>query len=110
MPVLHTNGPALFYLKVGEVLPCLVMHGGLGFDHTGMHPWLDPLGDAMRPAYYDHRDNTRLERPPLETLTYRVLVRRRLARAARPQGGRSTEPLLRRLHRLGVRVALPRAA
>jgi pimeloyl-ACP methyl ester carboxylesterase len=62
MPVLHTNGPALFYLKVGELLPCLVMHGGLGFDYTGMHPWLDPLGDAMRPVYYDHRDNARSER------------------------------------------------
>jgi hypothetical protein len=75
MPILHANGTALFYLKVGEGLPCLVMHGGLEFDYTEMHPWLDPLGDAMRLDYHDHRDNARSGRPPLETLTYRVLVR-----------------------------------
>jgi hypothetical protein len=59
----------------------LMMHGGLGFDHTEMHPWLDPLGNAMRLVYYDHRDNCRWGEPLLETLTYRVLVhwRRRLA-------------------------------
>jgi proline iminopeptidase len=70
MPVAHLNGTELFYVEVGEGLPCLVMHGGLGFDHTCLHPWLDPLGDVMRLVYYDHRGNGRSGRPPLETLTF----------------------------------------
>ncbi|MFC1923348.1 alpha/beta fold hydrolase [Chloroflexota bacterium] len=45
------------------------MHGGLGLDHTYLHPWLDPLADVLRLIYYDHRANGRSERSPLETLT-----------------------------------------
>ncbi len=30
-----------------------------------LHPWLDPLGDAMRLVYYDHRGNGRSGRPPI---------------------------------------------
>ena len=48
MTVANLNGTDLFYVEVGEGLPCLVMHGGLGFDHTCLHPWLDPLGGVMR--------------------------------------------------------------
>ena len=70
MPVAHLSGTELFYVEVGEGLPCLVMHGGLGFDHTGLHPWLDPLGGEMHLVYYDHRGNGRSGRPPLETLTF----------------------------------------
>jgi len=64
------NGTQIFYHEVGSGTPCLVMHGGLGFDHTHMHPWLDPLGDVLRLVYYDHRGNGRSGRPPLETLTF----------------------------------------
>jgi proline iminopeptidase len=70
MPVAHLNDTELFYVEVGEGLPCLVMHGGLGADHSGLHPWLDPLGDVMRLVYYDHRGNGRSGRPPLETITF----------------------------------------
>jgi proline iminopeptidase len=73
MPVAHLNGTELFYVEVGEELPCLVMHGGLGFDHTCLHPWLDPLGDVMRLVYYDHRGNGRSGRPPSETITFEQL-------------------------------------
>jgi proline iminopeptidase len=73
MPIAHINGTELFYAEVGEGIPCLVMHGGLGFDHTYMHPWLDPLGDLMHLVYYDHRCNGRSGRPPLETLTFERL-------------------------------------
>jgi proline iminopeptidase len=73
MPVAHLNGTELFYVEVGEGLPCLVMHGGLGFDHTGLHPWLDPLGEEMHLVYYDHRGNGRSGRPPLETVTFEQL-------------------------------------
>lgn len=70
MPVAHLNNTTLFYVEVGVGLPCLVMHGGLGFDHTCLHPWLDPLGEEMNLVYYDHRGNGRSGRPPLETLTF----------------------------------------
>ena len=73
MPVAHLNGTDLFYIEVGEGLPCLVMHGGLGFDHTGLHPWLDPLGEQMHLIYYDHRGNGRSGRPPPETITLEQL-------------------------------------
>lgn len=70
MPVARLNETDLFYLQVGAGVPSLVMHGGLGVDHTYLHPWLDPLGDVMRLVYYDHRGNGRSGRPPLETLTH----------------------------------------
>jgi proline iminopeptidase len=70
MTVAHLNDTELFYVEVGKGVPCLVMHGGLGFDHTSLHPWLDPLGHVMHLVYYDHRGNGRSGRPPLETLTF----------------------------------------
>jgi proline iminopeptidase len=71
--IAHLNGTELFYVEVGEGLPCLVMHGGPGFDHTCLHPWLDPLGEDMHLVYYDHRGHGRSGRPPVETLTYQQL-------------------------------------
>lgn len=68
------NGTDIFYSEIGSGLPCLVMHGGLGADHTGLHPWLDPLGDVLQLIYYDHRGNGRSGRPPLSTLTYEQLA------------------------------------
>ncbi len=44
MPEIAVNGVSLFYTEVGRGRPCLLMHGGLGLDHTHLHPWLDPLG------------------------------------------------------------------
>jgi proline iminopeptidase len=73
MPVAHLNDTEIFYLEVGEGLPCLLMHGGLGFDHTSLHPWLDPLGDVMRVVYYDHRGNGCSGRVPSETITFEQL-------------------------------------
>jgi proline iminopeptidase len=73
MPVAHLNATELFYVEVGEGVPCLVMHGGLGFDHTCLHPWLDPLGDVMHLVYYDHRGHGRSGRPPSETITFEQL-------------------------------------
>jgi proline iminopeptidase len=70
MPIVHLNQTDLFYVEVGNGFPCLVMHGGLGLDHTHMHPALDSLGDVFRLIYYDHRGNGRSGRPPLETLTF----------------------------------------
>ena len=49
------------------------MHGGLGGDHSSLHPWLDPLGEVLRLVYYDHRGNGRSGRPPSETITFEQL-------------------------------------
>lgn len=69
MPTAEVNGTELFYREVGDGVPCLVMHGGLGVDHTYLHPALDPLGDVLRLVYYDHRGNGRSGRPPRDALT-----------------------------------------
>jgi len=69
MAIENINGTDLYYLTIGRGIPCLVMHGGLGLDHTCFHPWLDPLGDALQLVYYDHRGNGRSGRPPAETMT-----------------------------------------
>ena len=50
MPIAHLNDTELFYVEVGEGLPCLVMHGGLGGDHSSLHPWLDPSGRRVAPG------------------------------------------------------------
>src|SRR2546426_3253877 len=74
MPSAHVNGTEISHLEVGKGLPCLVMHGGLGVDHTQFREWLDPLGDVLRLVYYDHRGNGRSGRPPIETLSHDQLV------------------------------------
>jgi proline iminopeptidase len=43
--------------------PVLVMHGGMGLDHTYFRPWLDPVGSDATLAYYDHRGNGRSAEP-----------------------------------------------
>ena len=70
MPTLTLPDTHLFYTEHGQGLPCLVMHGGLGLDHTYLKPWLDALGDRLHLIYYDHRGNGRSGRPPLTTLTF----------------------------------------
>lgn len=53
----------LYHEVIGEGPPLLVMHGGLGFDHTYFRPWLDPLGELFQVIYYDHRGNGRSAQP-----------------------------------------------
>jgi proline iminopeptidase len=74
MPIARVNGTDLFYTEIGRGVPILVMHGGLGVDHTQFREWLDPLGDVFHLVYYDHRGNGRSGRPPIETLTFDQLV------------------------------------
>jgi proline iminopeptidase len=57
------NGTRLFYQTRGQGTPMLLMHGGLGLDHTYFLPWFDPLCARMELVYYDHRMNGRSERP-----------------------------------------------
>jgi len=74
MPTAPIQGTTLFYTVVGEGLPCLVMHGGLGLDHHYLTPGLDPLGDTLQLIYYDHRGNGSSGRPPRETLSHAQLA------------------------------------
>lgn len=66
---------SLFYETIGDGPPMLLMHGGLGLDHTTLRPWLDPLADSVELIYYDHLANGRsaFEGDP-ETLTHEVWV------------------------------------
>lgn len=74
MPEAAIHGTTLFYTVVGNGLPCLVMHGGLGLDHHYLHPALDPLGDTLQLVYYDHRGNGSSGRPGRATLTHAQLA------------------------------------
>ena len=47
MVIIKVNDTELFYTKFGSGTPFLVMHGGLGLDHTYFRPELDPLGDYL---------------------------------------------------------------
>lgn len=69
MTIAIIDGDDIYYNRVGSGKPALVMHGGLGLDHTCMHPWLDPLGWLLNLVYYDHRCHGRSGRPSISTLT-----------------------------------------
>src|SRR6185436_971485 len=68
------NGTTLFTESVGQGRSMLVLHGGLGFDHTYFRPFLDPLAEQTRVVYLDHRMHGRSGRPAIETLTHEQLV------------------------------------
>jgi proline iminopeptidase len=53
----------LFYTTFGQGRPLMLMHGGLGMDHTYFRPWVDPLEQQVQLIYYDHRGNGRSQRP-----------------------------------------------
>ncbi len=65
------DGARIFYTTVGSesAYPLIVLHGGPGFDHTEMHPWLDPLSDTFRLIYVDQRGQGRSDRVDPATLT-----------------------------------------
>lgn len=68
--IAEVNGTEIFYKIKGEGKSLMMMHGGLGEDHTVFSPWLEPLEERFKVIYYDHRGNGRSGRPPLETLTH----------------------------------------
>lgn len=63
------NGTTLFHEVDGEGTPCLVLHGGLGVDHTLYRRTLGPLSPPLQLVYLDHRGNGRSGRPPIDTIT-----------------------------------------
>lgn len=58
----------LFSVRSGRGRPIVVIHGGLGLDHTYMRA-LDRLGDVAELIYIDVRGNGRSARSGLESLT-----------------------------------------
>lgn len=56
----------LFHCKVGGGPPMLVVHGGMGWDHTYLRPGLDPLADRLALVYVDLSGNGRSARPETE--------------------------------------------
>src|SRR5215470_17983274 len=69
---LHINGTELFFDIAGSELDStagfrqkptmIVLHGGPGFDHTYLRPWLDPISDFARLIYTDQRGCGRSQR------------------------------------------------
>jgi proline iminopeptidase len=64
----------IFSESLGQGQAMMVLHGGLGFDHTYFRPFLDPLAEQGRLVYVDHRGHGRSGRPPIETLTHERLA------------------------------------
>lgn len=67
------DGVRIFYKMIGAEsnYPLIALHGGPGFDHTELHPWLDPLATTFRLIYVDERGQGRSERVDPQTLTLR---------------------------------------
>jgi proline iminopeptidase len=72
------NGTELYYDVEGPGLvpeggemrrriPCFVLHGGPGLDHSYFKPWLSPLTDIFQLIYVDARGTGRSAKVPLET-------------------------------------------
>jgi proline iminopeptidase len=74
VPSTAANGTELFYEVDGEGPPCIVLHGGLGVDHTVYRRTLGRLSPPLKLVYYDQRCNGRSGRPPLDTLTMAQLA------------------------------------
>src|SRR5579859_2075047 len=66
---LSVNGTELFFDVVGSKLDAaanfrqkptmVVLHGGPGFDHTYLRPWLDPVSEVVQLIYIDERGSGR---------------------------------------------------
>jgi proline iminopeptidase len=74
MATVSINGTTLHVETDGDGPPCLVLHGGLGLDHTVYRRTLGPLARHLRLVYVDHRGNGRSGRPPLESITMEQLA------------------------------------
>ncbi len=69
---LQVNGTELFFDVVGSGLDAasdfrqkptmIILHGGPGFDHTYLRPWLDPVSEVAQLVYVDQRGCGRSQR------------------------------------------------
>jgi len=53
----------LWWMKEGSGLPMLMLHGGMGLDHTYLTHSLRPLATRLQLIYLDHRGNGRSPEP-----------------------------------------------
>ncbi len=74
MTKIEVNGTELFFERYGSGIPFLVMHGGLGLDHSYFRPSFDPLGEFMELILFDFRNHGRSSNPPIEDLTFEQLA------------------------------------
>ena len=69
------NDVDLFYKVEGAGDPALVMHGGLGADHTCfVNSGFNRLANSLELTYYDHRCNGRSSCPGIESMTHENLA------------------------------------
>ncbi len=69
---LQVNGTELYFDVVGSALnpstgfqqkpTMIILHGGPGFDHSYLRPWLDPVSDVAQLVYVDQRGCGRSQR------------------------------------------------
>jgi proline iminopeptidase len=69
---LTVNGTELYFDVVGSGLDAaagfrqkpmlIILHGGPGFDHTYLRPWLDPVSESAQLVYVDQRGCGRSQR------------------------------------------------
>lgn len=69
MPLLRAPEADLFYVEAGKGTPLVVLHGGLGVDHTYMRD-LSRLADCARVVLLDLRGNGRSSRVDPDSLTF----------------------------------------
>ncbi|MFW9825754.1 MAG: alpha/beta fold hydrolase [Candidatus Thorarchaeota archaeon] len=74
MTIVKIHDTDLFYTTTGFGTPFLVMHGGLGLDHTYFRPELDRLSEEMQLIYYDYRGHGRSGRVPITTISWERLA------------------------------------
>ncbi len=75
MPLHQINGTELWVETTGAGPAVVLLHGGLGLDHTYFRPTFDQLADQATVVYYDHRGNGRSARLEGEAgLTFDDLV------------------------------------
>ena len=66
----EVNGVKLFYRTIGSGPPLMLMHGGLGCDHTYFLPWFEQMADQWTLILYDHRGNGRSRPIEWEGITH----------------------------------------
>ncbi|MFW9896164.1 MAG: alpha/beta fold hydrolase [Candidatus Thorarchaeota archaeon] len=74
MTIVKIHDTNLFYTTTGSGTPFIVMHGGLGLDHTYFRPELDQLSEHMQLIYYDYRGHGRSGPCPITTITWEQLA------------------------------------
>ncbi len=74
MPIAKVIDTELYYETIGLGTPFLVMHGGLGVDHTYFRPLLDQFGDIFQITYYDQRGHGRSKEVSVDSINYEQLA------------------------------------